>query len=288
MLRNPRDLVASCVEVSSLPAVFLRLNEAINSPRSSIIDMSKIIAEDPGLTARLLRLVNSSLYSFPGKIETISRAVVIVGVQQLRELALATSVMKLFEKIPEDLASMESFWAHSVACGLAARILASHRRDPNVERFFVAGILHDVGKLVIYSQSPDLAREALRAAAGNGSLLHEAEAHAIGFDHTFVGRLLVRAWKLPASLEEVAGCHHAPALATRFPVEAAVVHLADILAHVLQLGASGQIVVPPLDPQAWDLLGIPAGSLVLTLEQVERQFSDVLSTLLPNGKPCVH
>ena len=161
MSRDPRDLVKSCVEVSSLPMVFLRINEAISSPRTSVVDISRIIADDPGLTARLLRLVNSPLYNFPGKIETISRAVVIVGTQQLRDLALATSVLKLFEGIPGDLVTMQSFWEHSVSCGLASRILASYRQEPNVERYFVAGMLHDIGRLVIYSQAPALAREAL-------------------------------------------------------------------------------------------------------------------------------
>jgi HD-like signal output (HDOD) protein len=287
MLDSPRELVARCVEVSSLPAVFFRLNDAINSPRASVPDISRIIAEDPGLTARLLRLVNSPLYGFPGKIETISRAVVIVGTQQLRDLALATSVMKLFDKIPRDLISMQSFWAHSVACGLAARILASHRRDPNLERFFVAGILHDIGKLVLCSQSPELVREALGAAAAPGKLLHASENDILGFDHAFIGRLLIRTWKLPANLEEAAGCHHAPANAARFPVEAAVVHVADILAHALQFGASGQQGVPPLEAGAWELLGVPTSVLGPTLDQMDRQFNDVLHSLFPNGQTCV-
>jgi HD-like signal output (HDOD) protein len=284
MHSSPRELVARCVEVSSLPAVYFRLNDAINSPRASVTDISQIIVEDPGLTARLLRLVNSPLYGFPGKIETISRAVVIVGTQQLRDLALATSVMKLFDRIPKDLISMESFWAHSVACGLAARILASHRRDPNLERYFVAGILHDIGKLVICSQSPDLAREVLTAAASQRKLLHSLENETLGFDHARVGRLLIRSWKLPASLEDVVGYHHTPSLAGRFPVETAVVHLADILAHALQLGASGQHGVPPLDPQAWDALGILPSVFGPTLDQMDRQFSDVLKTIFPEGQ----
>jgi len=282
---DPRKLVAGCGEVSSLPMVFLRINEAINSPRSSVADISKIIAEDPGLTARLLRLVNSPLYSFPGKIETISRAVVIVGTQQLRDLALATSILRLFQGIPEDLVSMESFWEHSVACGLGSRVLAAHRGEPNVERYFVAGILHDIGKLVLYSQAPELARQALAAGASQGEPAHVAEARILGFDHATLGRLLVHAWRLPASLEEVAGFHHSPGQATRYPVETAVVHLADIVAHLLRPGDWGGVLAP-LDASAWKTLGLATGTLALTLDQVDRQFHEVVQTILPDRKSC--
>jgi HD-like signal output (HDOD) protein len=288
MVRDPQEMLRGCVGVSSLPMIFLRLNEAINSPRSSAVEISEIIAEDPGLTARLLRLVNSPLYNFPAKIETISRAVVIVGTQQIRDLALATTVLKLFEGIPADLVTMESFWAHSVACGLASRILAAYRRELNVERYFVAGILHDIGRLIICSQAPELARQALAACSDHGGLLHEAEARILGFDHAAVGRLLARAWKLPTSLEEVVGYHHCPDRAKRFPVETAVVHLGDIAAHALQLGGSGQRYVPPLNALAWKTLEIPASALGPALEQVERQFHLVHETMLPDRKTCAN
>ena len=129
------------LEIPSLPMIFTRIDEAVNNPRSSLADIGRIISEDSSLTARLLKIVNSAFYSFPSKIETISRAVTVVGTQQLRDLALATSVMKLFQGIPPDLINMEAFWKHSIACGVAARVLAAHKREANIERFFVAGIL---------------------------------------------------------------------------------------------------------------------------------------------------
>jgi len=288
VFRDPRELLNGCVDVSSLPMIFFRLNEAMNCPRSSIADISKIIAENPGLTARLLRIVNSPLYNFPGKIETISRAVVILGTQQLRDLALATSVLKLFDRIPEDLVSMESFWQHSVACGLAARILATYRNEPNVERLFVAGILHDIGRLIIYSKIGDLAREALVRAQARSMLLREAEQEVIGFDHAAVGRVAVRAWRLPASLEEVVGFHHHPREAARFPVEAAIVHIADLIAHVLELGTSGERFVPPLEKEAWERVALPTSVLSRAMEQVDRQFTDVLRLMLPDAKLCAN
>ena len=150
MYTSPRDLLDGTEKLSSVSLVHERLNEAIFSKQATVDQISSIIMQDPGLTARLLRIVNSAYFGFPRKIDTISRAVMIVGTQQLHDLTLATSIVTLFRRIPEQFVSMESFWKHSVACGLAARVLAGLNRESNVERFFVAGILHDVGRLIMY------------------------------------------------------------------------------------------------------------------------------------------
>lgn len=279
MAVNPRDLLKGYVEISSLPAVQVRLNEAINNPKKSMSDIAKIIREDAGLTARLLRIVNSAFYSFPSKVETISQAVTIVGTQQLGALSLATSVMNLFKGIPGDFVSMDSFWRHSVACGVAARTLATFRREPNAERLFVAGMLHDVGRLVLYTKIPDQAREALLHSNSGDRLLYEAELEMLGFTHAVVGGLLLQTWRLPASLEEVVMFHHNPRAAMRFPVETSLIHVADIIAHVMQYGGSGERFVPPIDEEAWDRLGLPETILPSTLDLVERQFEDAMLTM---------
>jgi len=279
MALNPRDLLKGYVEISSLPAVQVQLNEAINNPKKSMSDIAKIIREDAGLTARLLRIVNSAFYSFPSKVETISQAVTIVGTQQLGALSLATSVMSMFKGIPGDFVSMDSFWRHSVACGVAARTLATLRRETNTERFFVAGMLHDVGRLVLYTKIPDQSREALLHSNAEDRLLYEAELDMLGFTHAVIGGLLLQTWKLPASLEEVVMYHHNPRGAMRFPVEAALIHVADIVAHAMQYGSSGERFVPPIDEEAWDRLGLPDTILSSTIDLVERQFEDAMNTI---------
>ncbi len=280
MITSPNDLLKGYVEVSSLPAVFARINEAVNNPRSSMNDIEKIISEDAGLTARLLMVVNSAFFNFPQRVESIPKAISIVGTQQLRDLALAISVIRLFKGIPPDLVNIEQFWKHSIGVGIAARTLAAFRRETNVERFFVAGILHDTGRLVMYMKIPDLSREALLRSRKNNELLYVAEAEQLGFDHASVGRVLMQAWKLPFYQEEIVAFHHKPNLATRFPVEAAIVHLADILAHSMGLGSSGERYVPPLNQEAWERLALPVSVLVPTFEQIDRQFEDAVKTIL--------
>lgn len=283
MESNPRELLRGYVEVSSLPTIHLRLEEAINNPKKSMSDIAKVIREDPGLTARLLRIVNSAFYNFPSRVETISQAVTIVGTQQLSALALATSVMQMFKGIGEDLVNMHSFWRHSIACGIAARLLAMFRRETNAERFFVAGMLHDIGRLVLYTKLTEPSKEMLLAAKNEKQLLYEVERQRLGFTHAVVGGVLLQTWKLPTSLEEIVMYHHNPKGATRFPVETALVHVADIIAHAMQLGSSGEIFVPPLDQDAWDRLNLQPSILASVEEQLDRQYQDLLQTMLADA-----
>ncbi len=279
-LASPHDLFRHRVLVPSLPRVCMRLNEALENPRTSTVEIAELIGADPALTARLLRVVNSAVYGFPTRIETPSQAVMIIGTAHLCDLALTTSITRMFRDIPGDLVSMESFWRHSIACGLAARALASHRREPNVERFFVAGVLHDIGRLVLYQQAPDLARDALARARQGGELLHVAEREVIGFDHAAIGATLLRTWGLPASLEETVAAHHDPRQSLRYPLEAAVVHVADVIVQALSFGGSGERLVPPLDRAAWDLLELPASVITAVVHEVDTQFEDVTRAIV--------
>jgi len=280
MINKPGDLLRGYVQVASLPVIYTKINEAVNNPRSSMRDISMIISDDPGLTSRLLQLVNSAFYGYPNKIETISRALLIVGTQQLRDLALATSIMSLFEGISGDLVTMESFWKHSITCGVAAKIIATYQREPQVERFFVAGIVHDIGRLIIYKKAAEEAREALLYCKTNAELLYSVEKKIIGVDHCEVGRALLQSWNLPPLLNEVVSFHHTPYSATLYPVETAIVHVADIIAHGMRFGTSGEAFIPPLNKKAWDLLNLPISSLSPILDQLERDLVDVERTIL--------
>ena len=197
-----------------------------------------------------------------------------VGTAQVRDLALATSIVSTFDGVPEDLVDMESFWRHSLLCGVAARVLAVQRRELNVERFFVVGLLHDIGRLVLFLVEPEASREAIVRTREHGELLHEAERKVLGFDHTHVGSALMTQWNFPAVFGEVLGYHHQPAMAAHFPVEAAAVHVSDVIANGLRIGSSGQHLVPVLDEGAFDQLGIDPGLAPIMLDDIERQYRD--------------
>lgn len=269
---RPSDLVQGSIKLGSPPLIYERLMEVINHPRGGAADVAKVIREDTALTARLLKVVNSAFFSFPQRIDTVSQAVTVVGTSQVRDLALATSVVTLFKDVPRDLADMDGFWRHSLACGVGARVLAGLRRESNVERFFVAGILHDIGKLVFYLQVPDQARRVLEEAKASNLLLHQAERTVLGFDHAQVGEALLDLWNMPASLREAVRFHHNPRRAARFPVETGATHTADVMANALGFGNSGERFVPPLSPEAWDTLGVEDALLLPAVEEMGRQF----------------
>jgi HD-like signal output (HDOD) protein len=281
MPSSPHDLLRGYVEVSTLPLVYTKLNEAMNDPRRSLNDIALIISEDAGLSARLLRIVNSALYNFPTRVESVARAVTIIGTQQVRVLALATSVLSLFKGIPEDLVNMESFWRHGIATGLAARTLATFRRAPDPEFFFTAGILHDIGRLLMFMKAPEESRESIVRAREQGRLLNITEREVIGFDHGAAGRALAQVWKLPARMEEIIAYHNSPGNSTQYPVESSMVHVADIIAHAMEMGSSGELFVPPLFRKSWDILEFSPALIGPTMEHVERQYEEIVDMLLP-------
>jgi len=265
--------------VYSLPLFYEKLNETINHPRSSIEDISKVITEDQGLTARLLRLANSPMFGCYAKVDSITKAVTILGTQQLRDLALAASVMGVFKGIPEDLLNMSSFWRHSIACGIVARSLAVYRRESNVERLFVAGMMHDVGQVVLAAARPEVIRELLEAQRDTGRPYLALERELLGFDHAELGGALLKKWKIPASIGETVACHHNPGSAEQFRLETALIHLADIMCQAMEFGRGAESGVPPLDVSAWDRLGLSPHMLIAVLKQSEPQITETFAIL---------
>jgi len=276
---GPDQLVEDSPELGSPPLIYQRLVDVINHPRGGAGDVANVIRQDTALTARLLKLVNSAFFSFPKRIETVSQAVSVVGTSQVRDLALATSVMDMFDQIPPQTIDADRFWKHSLACGVTARIIAGARREANVERFLVAGILHDIGRLVLYLRIPDRARGALEEAARGGELLHETEQRSIGFDHASVGGALMRRWNMPQSLVEALAHHHDPIRAQRYPSEAATVHVADVIVNALEFGSSGESFVPPISNAAWGRLSVDPGLLPTWVEEIDRQYGAALHML---------
>ena len=273
------ELLSDVSSVPSLPLLYSRLDEAINHPRSSIADIAKVLSEDQGLTSRILKLANSPLFGYFSKIDTITQAVTIIGIQQVRDLALAISVMGLFKGIPKDLVTMESFWRHSIGAALSARVLAATQREPNLERFFVAGILHDIGRLVLFTRMPDLSRTIMEISRTEQRCLYEVERQLLGYDHATIGGSLLRRWKLPVRVAEPVEYHHSSSQAIQFPRESAVLHCADILTHALGFGGCGENAVPPLINDSWERLSIAPQQIPHIVAQIDTQFIQITGAL---------
>jgi len=280
MARSAEHIIKSTTQVASLPTIYIKIDEALNSANCSTQYLVDILGEDTALSARLLRLANSAMFNFPNKIDSVSQAITIIGTQQLRALVLASSVMKLFKDIPEDLINMEMFWRHSIACAVSARVIASLRRAANIEYFFLAGLLHDIGRLIMFKEIPNEISQALKQASETKQLLFKVEKELLGYDHSKLGGMLLKEWKLPPQLIESTAYHHNPQRSSDFKDEVAVVHAADIIANSMQLGSSGERLVPTLDSQAWQRIGLPDAIINTIINELQKQYDIAVEFVL--------
>lgn len=274
---DARELLDGAPNLGSPPAVYQRLVEVLNHPNSGVHEVAAVVSQDTALTARLLRLANSSYFSFSRPVDSVRQAVRLMGTTPVRDLALATSVTSVFRDLPPDLINLEDFWRHSLAVGMGARMMATDRRETNVDRFFVAGMLHDLGRLVLYMRAPDVARAVLEYAKDRDCHLYDAERELTGIDHGTIGGALMDRWSMPESLVECVWLHHAPDSSVQHPVETATIHLADVLANALSLGCSGERLVPPRHPDVWDALDLDPSSLPHMMDSLREEYSQVVS-----------
>ena len=275
-----QNLVTGIPSLGSYAGVIVEIEAVLNNPTSTLADLGEVIEKDPALTARLLRLGNSSFFGFPNRLETVSEAVSLIGIQQVQDLILASSVVEVFEGISAEVVNMESFWKHSLACGIAARCLAIARHTPKAEKFFVAGLLHDLGRLVLYSRAPDKAMEVFQFYQSGRMLLREAEAKVLDFDHAQLGDAMMRAWQYPPNLVHAVAYHHNPMSAGVYQLESSLIHLADYLVHAMDMGNSGEKFVPPLNAKAWERAGLNSDIIESVMRSVDEQIEVVQQTFL--------
>jgi HD-like signal output (HDOD) protein len=273
------ELVKGSVQLSSFPDIYYRIIDVINNPYSSVTHLAEVIAKDVSLSAKLLTLVNSAFYALPSRVDSIPRAVALIGINELSTLALGISAIKFFKDIPPHLMDMKSFWMHSLACGVFAGILAQQKPGLSEERFFVGGLLHDIGRLIFAKELGGLTAETMLLSRENGLPLFKCERETIGFDHAETGGILLKKWTFPSTLEQMVRNHHQPGSSPN-PLESSIIHLANVLALGFDLGSSGEPFVPPLDQRAWAILGASPSILGPALNLAERQLSDVYKTFL--------
>lgn len=241
-----RNLIQDNVQLITLPEVCLRVQQLAEDPHADISEFGQLVTQDPALTTRLLKLVNSAYYGFPGRVDTVSRAINLVGIAELRNLTLAMAAMEVFGGLEHEHFDLLGFWRHSVYCALVARFLAKKAGVLHSERLFICGLLHDVGRLLISSLCREEAmRVEQRVIAGED--LCAAERAELGFDHAEVGYELLALWQLPKALRIAAALHHLPEVADEARLETALVHIANQIALQVEATASHK-ASPHYDP----------------------------------------
>lgn len=276
-----KQLLTGSTELFSLPDIYFQLSEMLHDARFSLADIGKVIAKDPALSARLLRVANSPYYGFQARVDTISRAVTVIGSDDLSSLILATTVVDCFGNIPSELIDMTSFWMRSVHCAVIARLLARHSAVLHSERLFLAGLLHDIGSLVLSQKIPDQYTEVLLAADHNRALVAGLEQKLIGFTHADVGRELLKTWGLPESLYETIGCYLYPDAAQVHKLDAHLLHMSASLAGSRQQIEGVETTVAGFSNQSLSLVRLSREQILALMERAEEEFLQMFDLLGP-------
>ncbi|MSQ27096.1 MAG: HDOD domain-containing protein [Dehalococcoidia bacterium] len=278
-------ILSDPAQLPSIPILYLRLSKLTQDPSSTAAQVAEVLGTDPASVTRLLRLVNSPFYGLRNPVSSVAGAVRLLGFDAVNSLVLATSMDGLFKSTsPTASARMEQLWYHSIGCAVAAKIIASLAGFGDVEQYFVAGLLHDLGKLVVLRSCPDAFEQSARLAVSDETQFADAENVVCGTNHALIGALLGNRWSLPPSLVAGLSQHHHPGQAKAHPEVAAVVHLADIVSLGLGIGSSGNPFVPPIDNAASKLLNLDADRLKAIIDTTESEYPAVESAILGTNK----
>ena len=272
-------IVSGEVELVTLPDIFHQLLEVAQRPTSSSAQIAEIISKDTSLSSRLLRLVNSSYFGFISKVDTLTRAVTIIGTVEVTNLAIGISITSMFKDIPKDIIEMRDFWEHSIAVGTLARMLAAQMNETGLERMFVGGLLHDVGRLVLIKNHPATTAKILQLSCSSPHSLVEIEERTLGFTHAMLGGALLKAWNIPENLQATVRDHH-PSVRDAGFRSTHLIHIADIIAHAIGFGHSGSRRVPPIAEAVWKDTGLSLNVLPTVITQAQNQLRDLMRVIV--------
>lgn len=270
MAITPRYLekrVTDLGNLPTLPGVVQKISKFVDDKKSSAADVAEIISTDQVICAKVLRLVNSAMYGFPGRISSITHALVLLGFNVVKGLVLSTAVFDTMGKCSKGT------WEHSLGCAVVSRRMAKEMGMADVEEIMIAGLLHDFGKVILSFLAPKEYTQALELAATQKCHIALAEREVFGVDHPRVASWLAGVWHLPPRLSEPMTYHHRPGLAKKSKDVTALVHVADILTRTLNFGYPGDDTMPKLDHEAFQALGLSFSQIEQVIADAEAEYA---------------
>ena len=278
------DRLASIATLYSLPEVYYQLRATLDNPDYSMTDVEAVISSDPGVTTRLLRLANSAFYGFASKIYSVSQAIRMFGIQQLQDLVLATSVTRTFAGISSELINMDTFWHQSIHFGVVARLLATRCGVFDSERLFVAGLLCEIGHLVMYQQLPEFSQQSILRSREEDVPLHEVEREIFGFDYAQAGGELTRLWRLPLILQSAIRYQLEPTASSDYLLAASIVHIARRLATSESVSEDVKSRDPQISDEVWAILEMTPDECTRVCEDAELQVAEISELIFPASR----
>jgi len=263
-----KKIIMDTRTLPTLPGVITKLNSLTNNDKSSVQEMAKIVSSDQALSARILKLANSPSYGFY-RVSTISNAMILLGVNVVKSLALSSSIFEIMEK------NSVGLWEHSLGVGAAANLIARKLKLPECEEISTAALLHDIGKVIISLKCSEAEEEIRKTVRERDIYIMDAERIIIDTDHAEVGGWLASSWFLPDKLSEPIEFHHDVAKSELHQIKTAVVHIADVLLKANGFGDSGDSYVPQIQQVAWNILNFNEQLMAEIVEELEDKLVEV-------------
>ncbi len=284
---NAQILAHQVESLFSLPEIALRINEILNSSEPFNAELEEVIISDPALTAKMLKIVNSSYFGFPGTIDTISRAITIIGLQELRNLVIASSVTTCFKDISEELVDMDVFWYHSLTSAVIARDLAKELKCSNYERLFIVGLLHSIGRLIYFTQCPEQSREILSYKDQGEEVMIAKELDVLGFTHAELSAEFLKGWGLPTEIWKTIESYLDPLNAGDYIRDACVLHIAGKIAGSIEPCATHEYDFNEIEPNiksgVFDYLNVSASQVQSCIDDAVMQVFGLLAIIKPGA-----
>ena len=273
-------------EVPALPDLYLKLRDLVNSPNGTSQKAAELIGRDPALAMKVLKTVNSPVYGLRQQVSKLDQAVSLLGFNEITNLVLAVTVLKQFPVRPGDrLLNLKKFWEHSIGVAVMARVIMKHSRKifgTNTEEAFISGLVHDVGKLILYQSFPKEFTEAMNLCRTEQLTMVLAEERIFGFTHQDMGAYIADVWGFSRNMVKAIELHNTPFMLDTDDqsfVFVSLIHIANLLSHFLSFGNSGDPFLPALHFDCCDALELDLKETEIILEQGRAAFADIAGTI---------
>jgi putative nucleotidyltransferase with HDIG domain len=265
-VRALREKIENINALPTIPKTLKKILGVIENPRISLNEISSFVSGDPVLTTKVLIMVNSPIYGFPGRISSVNQAVILLGLTVVKGLLLGVSVFELMQK------TMIGLWEHSLGAAIVCRLIAKRKGLKEPDELSIAGLLHDIGKILLVLQYPKEYEKAMNESNQSGLTIYESEKNYFNTTHASVGAWMAEKWRFPSNLIEVIEYHHKPHTAKIAPMNSAIVHFADILVKARGFGFAGDRFLMPINPEVWGLLSLSESDIKEILLEAEDSF----------------
>lgn len=271
-------IIRSVDEFPTLPTIYTALSEVMANPNSTFTDAADIISRDQASVTKILKTANSSFFGFPGKIDTVSQAIFYIGFDEVKNMIISSAILDLFKNSSKLIQNFNpvDLWKHSIAVGVISRVIGKIIGIDNIENCFISGIIHDIGKLLFMRYLEPEYAKTLNFAIENKINIRDAEAEVLGITHTIAGELIAEKWKLPNSIKQTVRYHYSGIIDGKVDKLSAIVHVANTIARMLELGSSGDDIVSEPNFEIWDVLKIPDNTIQNCLPKILLDYQETL------------